>query len=203
MEECLCLCVCMHGEARRQLWGSLLQTPSPLSWTWGLSLDWNSPSGRGLLASKLQRAACLYFGSGIAGVHVITASFILCGFWRSNSGLHACKASTLPSELSFQPPWKILRFEEPKHSTALNDSCFEWGAVFRSTPSHNKHNYLVKIQRRWWGCTLSQSKLWSDTRVVTYGPCVTCFYKPTFIGIQQPSLYCCSVCFCANPSWAP
>lgn len=50
MEECLCLCVCMHGEARRQLWGSLLQIPSPLSWTWGLSPDWNSPSGRGLLA---------------------------------------------------------------------------------------------------------------------------------------------------------
>lgn len=113
------------------------------------------------------------------------------------------KASTLPSELSSQPPWKILWFEEPKCSTALNDSCFEWGAVFRSTPSHNKHNYQVEIQCRWWGCTLSQSKLWSDARVVTYGPCFyTCFYKSTFIGIQQPSLYCCSVCFCANPSWA-
>lgn len=94
--------------------------------------------------------------------------------------LLACKASTLPSELSSQPPWKILWFKEPKCSTALNDSCFEWGAVFRSTPSHNKHNNLVEIQCRRWGCTLSQSKLWSDARVVTYGPCVTCFYKSTF-----------------------
>ena len=88
--------------------------------------------------------------------------------------------------LSFQLHWLILILNE---------------VLFRSTYSHKKHKYLVTIPCRWWQCSLSQSRPCSDAGVVTCAPWATCFYKSTSIGIQQPSLYCCSICFCANPSW--
>lgn len=126
--ECLCLCVCVHLEARGQRWQLWLSRPFPLFVKLSISLAWSSPSGPGLMGSQPQTTPCLFFGSGFARVHATTVSFMFCGFWGSNSDAYACKASTLPSGLSSQPPLMILPFEEPKLSTAT-DSYFEWGVV--------------------------------------------------------------------------
>lgn len=88
--------------------------------------------------------------------------------------------------LSFQVHWPLL---------ILN------GVLSKSMYSHDKHKYPVGIRCRWGQCSLSQSRLCSDAGATTRAPCVTCFYEWTFIGIQQPSLYCRSICCYANPSW--
>lgn len=154
------------------------------------------------MASQPQTTPCLYFGSRFARAHANTASFILWGFWRSNVRLsrlqdkHFTQWAYRSGSHLWVLPLKSLSFHLHRLILVLKE------VLFRSTYSHNKHKYLVKIQCRWWQCSLSQSRLCSDAGVLTCAPCVTCFYKSTFIGIQQPSLYCSSICFCANPSWA-
>lgn len=200
-KECLCLCVCIHAEARGQLWIHYSGAPSQCFWDRYLT---------GLELTKWAR---------LVGQRAAEICLSLLRLWLSKSTCHYSQFYFMwtlgtilwPSCLQALYPVSYLSSHhksydsflwEHKLSARPDDSCFEWGVVFRSTYSQNVHNYLVKIQWRWWWCTLSQSRLWSDAGVVTYGPCVTCFYKLTFIGIQQASLYCCSICFCANPSWA-
>lgn len=176
----------MHAcEPRSQLWVTGLGSPSTSFFNFGLETHQMSqacyPASPGDL-SVFTLALVLQEWISLQPV-------LLYGVLQIKLRPSCSQGQHSTSELSSQTPLRILLFQEPKLSTARNDSCFEWGVMCGSTYSHNKHNYLVKIQGRWWGCPLSQSRLWSDAEVVTYGPCVTCFYKSTFPGIQQPSLY--------------
>lgn len=93
MYTCVCICVCMCMEAGGQRWASFLRYYPPsflkqclsLTWRFLIWLDWPGiplppPQQDWDHKTGLLHLQCL------------------CGFWGSNSGPHACTASSLPTE---------------------------------------------------------------------------------------------------------